>query len=320
MTIRIGTRSSRLALWQAHRVREELEKIGESVEIVHVKTAGDRNRLDPIGRIGNQGAFTKEIQRALLDGKIDLAVHSLKDLPTDPVPGLIFAATLDREDVSDLFLSRNRIPLAELPKGSRIGTGSLRRKCQLIYRLQGRSVQIDDIRGNVETRLKKLNSGEYDAIVLAAAGLNRLGFHEQIAASEKLNPLSFFPAVGQGALGLESREDDQIVRSLLAQINHNEVFTAIVAEREFLLELRGGCIAPIGAYCRIEDNRLLFDGRIISLDGLRQFDVRSETELSGGAEERLRQARNLGRNAAASLAGSEAAEILEEIRSLRKSS
>lgn len=306
-------------MWQANRVREELERNSISVEIVPINTSGDKNRTDPIGRLGAPGAFTKEIQRALLDGRIDLAVHSLKDLPTDPIPGLLFAATLDRADRRDVFVSRKYQSLRELPAGSVIGTGSLRRKCQLIWRLKGRGIRIDDIRGNVETRLKKLDAGEYDAVVLAAAGLSRLGFNDRITESGLFDSRDFFPAVGQGALGLECRESDTDVREVLARVNRAEEYYAVTAERSFLRTLRGGCVAPIGASAFGEGSRLFLNGRILSLDGSRQVDVGVETELSGDFQKRTVQADELGILAAQKLSSPETESILAEIRDLRTS-
>ena len=312
MAIRIGTRSSALALWQADRVREELEKESIDAEIVRVKTAGDRNRTDPILNLGAQGVFAKEIQLALLENRIDLAVHSLKDLPVEPVPGLVFAATLDREEVSDVFVSVKYKTPDELPDGARVGTGSLRRRCQLAHRLRGKDVWIDDLRGNVETRLKKLDAGEYDAVILAAAGLKRLGFGGRIDDARRLAPPEFLPAPGQGALGLECRADDAGTLAVLEKINRREVYAAVTAERAFLAALRGGCIAPIGAYARPEEGRLVLDGRILSLDGTGQYDVHA----SGGSD--ADAARRLGEAAAEKLTTPEVRSILDEVNRIRE--
>ena len=312
MTIRIGTRSSALALWQADRVRAELEKESIDVEIIRIKTAGDRNRTDSILNLGAQGVFAKEIQLALLENRIDLAVHSLKDLPVEPVPGLVFAATLDREEVSDVFVSVKYKTPGELPDGARVGTGSLRRRCQLAYRLRGKDVRIDDLRGNVETRLKKLDAGEYDAVILAAAGLKRLGFDGRIDDSRRLTPPDFLPAPGQGALGLECRADDGATLAVLNKINRRDVYAAVIAERAFLAALRGGCIAPIGAYARHEDGRLVLDGRILSFDGAEQYDVR----MTGGPD--ADAARRLGEAAAEKLTIPEVKSILNEVARLRE--
>ena len=314
MKLRIGTRSSALALWQADRVRRELEPLGIESEIVRISTAGDRNQADPIVNLGAEGVFAKKIQLALLENRVDLAVHSLKDLPVDPVPGLLFAATLDREDVSDVFVSRNYAAPEELPRGARVGTGSLRRRCQLAYRLRGRDIRIDDLRGNVETRLAKTDSGEYDVVILAAAGLKRLGFGGRITDSRRLAPPDFLPAPGQAALGLECRADDAAVLDVLARINRPGVYAAVTAERAFLSALRGGCIAPIGAYARCEEGKLVLDGRILSPDGLRQYDVR----LTGGDSGDADAARRLGEAAAERIAAPEVESILSEIRRVRE--
>ncbi|MBO7708337.1 MAG: hydroxymethylbilane synthase, partial [Thermoguttaceae bacterium] len=276
------------------------------------KTAGDRNRTDSILNLGAQGVFAKEIQLALLENRIDLAVHSLKDLPVEPVPGLVFAATLDREEVSDVFVSVKYKTPDELPDGARVGTGSLRRRCQLAHRLRGKDVRIDDLRGNVETRLKKLDAGEYDAVILAAAGLKRLGFGGRIDDPRRLAPPEFLPAPGQGALGLECRADDAGTLAVLDKINRREVYAAVTAERAFLAALRGGCIAPIGAYARFEEGRLVLDGRILSLDGAGQYDVNA----SGGSD--ADAARRLGEAAAEKLTTPEVRSILDEVNRIRE--
>ena len=314
MKLRIGTRSSTLALWQADRVRRELEPLGIETEIVRISTAGDRNQTDPILNLGAEGVFAKKIQLALLEKHVDLAVHSLKDLPVDPVPGLLFAATLDREDVSDVFVSRVCDSPEELPPGARVGTGSLRRRCQLAYRLRGRDIRIDDLRGNVETRLAKADGGEYDAVILAAAGLKRLGFGDRITGSRRLAPPDFLPAPGQAALGLECRADDAAVLDVLTWINRSAVYAAVTAERAFLSALRGGCIAPIGAYARCEGEKLILDGRILSPDGSEQYDI----SLVGGDPADIGAARRLGETAAERIATPEVESILGEIRHVRE--
>lgn len=332
--IRIGTRSSALAMWQANRVREELEALGVSVEIVPIKTSGDKNRSGPIANIGAQGAFTREIQTALLENRIDLAVHSLKDLPTEPVPGLWFAATLDREDVRDVFVSSRFAGLDELPDGARLGTGSLRRRCQVVHRLGGRAVAVEDIRGNVETRLKKMDSGEYDAVVLAVAGLVRLGLGARAPETARLDPREFLPAVGQGALGLETRMDDEKTNGILRRLNRVANYLAVVAERRMLMELKGGCIAPIGALTEWRGARLVLRGRVLSLDGSEQYDAVAEADFSGmgipvcgtnvskGAGGELpagavAKAEELGRNAADALVARGAGVVMEEIQTAR---
>ena len=314
MKIRIGTRSSSLAVWQAESVRSALAEAGAEGEIRFIETRGDRNRSDSIARLGATGVFAKEIQVALLEGRVDIAVHSLKDLPVEPVPGLRFAATLAREDVSDVLVSRAGWNLESIPSGARVGTGSLRRRCQLSYRLGG-SVQVSDVRGNVETRLKKLDAGEYDALLLAAAGLKRLGFGERVAQGAPLDPLGFLPAPGQGALGLECRQEDRAVSGILARINDARVYAAVTAERAFLGELQGGCLAPVGAYARFDGDRFILKGRILSLDGAKQFDV--EKEIPAG-KVTAESAARLGLLAAGEIRSPEVEAILDEVRALRK--
>ncbi len=320
--IRIGTRSSALALWQANRTAEELQRIGAAVEIVPIKTTGDAKQSGPIARIGAQGVFTVEIQNVLLEGRIDLAVHSLKDLPTEPVAGLRFSATLPRADVEDCLVSRRFRSLDEITEGSRIGTGSLRRKCQLLYLLRGRGVRVEDIRGNVETRLRKLDEGEYDAIVLAAAGLLRLGFADRITEKGRLPRDRFYPAVGQGALGLESRLDDRQTNSLLEKINDPKTYLAVIAERKMLLTLKGGCIAPIGARTDWSGNRLTLWGRVIALDGSAQFDADhsitfDEPVVSDGT---IRKGMDLGVRVAERLLQEGADAVLQEVNRQRETS
>ncbi len=270
--IRLGTRASALARWQADWVAARLEELGTTVELVPITTTGDREQRGPIGSLGSQGVFTKEIQRALLDDRIDLAVHSLKDLPTDPVDNLCLAVVPERETVRDALICREAPSLAELPAGSRIGSGSLRRQSQLLHHRP--DLELLDIRGNVETRLAKLDDGQYDAIILAEAGLKRLGLADRITQLIDLEIM--LPAVGQGALGLETRTDDDATRAALAPLDHPETHMAVVAERTMLAALHGGCLAPIAAWGRIEDEALMLTGRVLSADGIQRIEV-SET-------------------------------------------
>jgi hydroxymethylbilane synthase len=269
--IRLGTRSSALALWQAEWVAAQLEQRDVEVELVRIQTGGDRTSL-PISTVGGQGLFTKEIQRALLDERIDLAVHSLKDLPTEPVAGLTLAAVPPREDPTDALVATPGDCLADLPPAARIGTGSRRRRSQLLHRRP--DLQILDIRGNVDTRLRKLDAGDYDAIVLAKAGLKRLGRQDRIA--EVLAPQVMLPAVGQGALGLETRATDAESMSLVAALDDPATHQAVVAERMMLAELRGGCLAPVGAWGRIADDQLHLDGVVLSTDGQQRLHAHAE--------------------------------------------
>ena len=239
--LRLGTRSSPLARWQAEWVAARLTERGVAVELVPITTQGDV-KTQPLGQIGGQGLFTKELQRALLDGQIDLAVHSLKDLPTAPVDGLSLAAVPPRESTADVLVSNIVKQIEQLPPSARIGTGSLRRKAQLLHLRP--DLQVEEIRGNVDTRLRKLDEGQYDAIVLAEAGLRRLGLAERIV---QVIPRSLMlPAVGQGALGIEARADDAATCNLLAPLDDAATHQAVLAERSLLLTLRGGCLAPVG--------------------------------------------------------------------------
>jgi hydroxymethylbilane synthase len=261
--IRIGTRGSKLARWQSDWVAGELRARGATVEIVEIATQGDVQQQGAVASLGIQGLFTKEIQAAVLNGRVDLAVHSLKDLPTQQVTGLVYAATPAREDPADALVSNIARSLEELPIAARVGTGSLRRRAQLLNLRP--DLQIIGIRGNVDTRLKKLDEGEYDAIVLAAAGLLRLGWGDRIAAL--LKPPQMLPAPGQGALALECREDDQEVLDLAWQLDDRATRLSTVAERAVLGALHGGCSAPIAAWGRLEGEELVVDARVISLDG-----------------------------------------------------
>ena len=273
-TIRIGTRGSKLALWQAHWVETELRRYGFATQIVEIGTSGDRDRRQPIAELGLEGIFTKEIQRSLLDGEIDLAVHSLKDLPTEPVEGLEFVASPKRGPYRDAFVSDKAATLDALPDGSRIGTGSIRRKAQLLN-LYGTRFPIVDIRGNVETRLKKLDVGDYEAIILAEAGLVRLGLQNRIASF--LEPPLFLPAIGQGALGIEIRSDDtEKFSAAMDCLNDLPTYAAVTAERSLLCSLRGGCLAPIAAFCEVKQSTASFlslTARVLSPDGQQRLET-----------------------------------------------
>ena len=240
----------------------QLASLGVATELVPITTQGDV-KTQPLGQIGGQGLFTKELQRALLDGQIDLAVHSLKDLPTEPVPGLVVAAVPERESTADVLIAVNAKSIEELPRSARVGTGSLRRKAQLLHIRPDLSVL--EIRGNVETRLKKLDDGEYDTIVLAEAGLSRLGLADRIAA---IIPQSqMLPAVGQGALGLETRVDDEPTNEALRPLDHPATHLAVLAERMLLHALRAGCLAPVGALATVNETRLKLEAAVLSADG-----------------------------------------------------
>lgn len=263
-TLRLGTRGSQLARWQADWVAARLREIpGVSVELIEIRTQGDVQQVGPIGAIGTQGVFTKELQTALLEDRIDLAVHSLKDLPTDPTPGLRIGAVPARAPVADVLISRDKRPLADLPAAAWIGTGSLRRRSQLLHLRP--DLRMFECRGNVETRIRKLNEGQFDAIILAEAGLHRLGFDEHI--TERLLDLPLLPAVGQGALGIEIRDNDPKTLGIVQQLDDSATHQAVTAERAMLRTLRGGCLAPVAALAKTVDQSITLTGVVCSIDG-----------------------------------------------------
>jgi hydroxymethylbilane synthase len=247
--IRIGTRGSALALWQAHHVRDRLVALGHAVEIVTITTTGDRLLDKRLETVGGKGAFLKEIEEALLARQVDLAVHSLKDVPTQLPAGLELCAFLERADPRDALLSRSGAALDALPAGARIGTTSLRRQSQL--RARRPDLLIADLRGNVDTRVRKLHAGEFDAILLAVAGLTRLGRASEI--SQVIPSEVLLPAPGQGAIALECRSDDAAVRAAALALHHEPTARAVAAERAFLAALGGGCNVPLGALAESED-------------------------------------------------------------------
>ncbi len=274
--IRIATRASQLALWQANHISALLRQADAAceVEIVHVSTIGDRDQTESLQQFGGMGVFTREVQKAVLDGRADIAVHSLKDLPTESADGLTLAAIPERGPMFDVlalpissetseFADQNTDKLPMLPSGARVGTGSLRRRAQLLYH-RG-DLNLDEVRGNVETRLRKLDEGQFDALVLAAAGLQRLGLQDRISV-ELRHPL-MFPAVGQGALGIECRTDDQTTLKILESLNHEPTRNAVTAERSLLANLRAGCHAPVGVMTRQTDDQLALEAVVLSADG-----------------------------------------------------
>ncbi len=263
----LGTRGSRLAVWQAEWVQARLQEIAPSVTVAlrRIKTSGDMIVNVPLAAIGGKGLFVKEIEEALLRGEIDLAVHSMKDVPTILPDGLDILCVAAREDPRDVLISRDALSLDHLPKGARVGTSSLRRQAQLLHRRPDLTVQI--LRGNLDTRLRKLRNGEYDAVVLAAAGLRRMGWSNEV--TEYLPPEVSLPAIGQGALGLEGRREDGFVQELVAPLEHRPTRTAVTAERALLERLEGGCQVPIAAHATIKGDTLIMDGLIASVDGRR---------------------------------------------------
>jgi hydroxymethylbilane synthase len=263
--IRIGTRGSHLARWQSEWVAARLleHHPALTVELVEIKTQGDRDRNSPLAAIGGSGLFTKEIQRALVDGLVEVAVHSLKDLPTLGPEGLTLGAVPIREDVADALIAPRAKTLGALPEGATVGTGSLRRRAQLLHLRP--DLQVVGVRGNVETRLNKALSGELDAVVLAEAGLRRLGLAGHV--TQRLGPPDFLPAVGQGALGIECRIDDEYTLGLLRSLDDPATHRAVVAERRVLAELEGGCMIPLAAYARDVDGLLALDAFVFDPDG-----------------------------------------------------
>ncbi len=291
--LRIGTRGSPLALWQARSIGEALRSIaGVESEIVIVKTSGDKFQQTSFSDIGTKGVFIKELEDALLDRRVDLAVHSMKDVPTEIPAGLTIAAICKRQDVRDALLSAGWTSLDRLPAGARVGTSSLRRKSQLLY--ARRDLQILDLRGNVETRIEKLRRGDYEAIVLAKAGLDRLGLSANI--TEVLPTDVCLPAAGQGAIGIETRADNDETLGILAALNDAETRSGVEAERAVLAGLEGGCQASIGAWGRVESGKLVLEVAVLSPDGAQ----RMREKISGAPQE------------AVSLGGRLAAKMLEQ--------
>ncbi len=285
--IRIGTRGSRLALAQTDWVRDQmrLQRPTAAIEIVIIKTAGDRDPAMSIRTASATGVWVREIEAALLRGEIDVAVHSLKDLPTTTPDPLRIIAVPAREDARDALITpRASCGLAELPAQSTIGTGSIRRQAQLLALRP--DLQVRDIRGNVDTRLKKLDQGEFDAVVVACAGLNRLHLQHRISSCFELREM--LPAPGQGALAVEVRRDDARAAALLSLINHGPTATAVLAERSFLRYMGGGCSSPIAVHCRLESNRLVIDGLVATPDGtqvIRERLSRDPADPDGAAAE-----------------------------------
>ncbi|MBX6314470.1 MAG: hydroxymethylbilane synthase [Isosphaeraceae bacterium] len=263
--IRIGTRGSHLARWQSSWVADQLQQHHPGLEVVliEIKTQGDRDRNSPLAAIGGTGLFTKEIQRALIDGEVEVAVHSLKDLPTRGPEGLVLGAVPPREAWGDALIAPAHKTLEALPPGARVGTSSLRRRAMLLHARP--DLQVVSIRGNVETRLKQALNGRLDGVVLAEAGLRRLDLERHV--TQRLGPPEFLPAVGQGALGIECRADDAATRALLAPLDDPATHRAVRAERRLLAELEGGCIIPLGAWAREVAEGLALDAAVFDIDG-----------------------------------------------------
>lgn len=302
--LRLGTRGSRLALWQAHWVRDALAALPDppEVEIVEISTSGDRIQHVALSQVSGMAFFTKEIEAALLDDRIDLAVHSLKDLATDMPEGLSLAAVMPREDPRDALLTRDGGGLATLRAGARVGTSSLRRRA-FIKALRP-DVELAELRGNVPTRVQRLDDGEYDALILATAGLVRLGMGDRI--SERLDPGRFTPAPAQGTVGIQIRAGDETTGHWIRTLDHGATRRAIAAERRLLQVVEGGCQVPVGALAREDGGRLVLTGRVCSLDGTAVVEgTRSGTPDEGPA---------LGEALARELLARGAGEILDGIR------
>ena len=309
-TLKLGTRASALALWQSNWVATQLRNSGFQVELIEISTSGDV-KSGPIGAIGSQGVFTKEIQRALLENEVDFAVHSLKDLPTEDIPGLCLTCVPPRENVGDCLVSNDIAGFDEIPEGALIGTGSMRRKAQLLNRRP--DLNVEDIRGNVDTRLQKLDDGNYQAIILAESGLKRLGLLDRITHVIDRNVM--IPAVGQGALGLECREDDATVREVLSTLNDLPSFLCVTAERAMLRALRACCLAPVGAYCQLQADQLRLQGVVLSGTGDQRVDASDQVDLTDKSEsEQIAAATGLGQAVAEDLIGQGATDLISEAR------
>lgn len=302
--IKIGSRDSALAMWQSKFVMEQLEKITDeyTFEIVPLKTKGDKILDVSLAKVGDKGLFTKELEQAMLDGETDLAVHSMKDVPTNLVEGLIIGSILKREDPRDVIISPYGYTFETLPKGAKVGTSSLRRKAQ-IQNLRP-DLQISDVRGNLNTRMRKMHDEKFDALILAAAGVIRMGWSEEI--SEYLPIELSLPAVSQGAIGIECRADDKEILDLIKKVNDPTTEICVKAERALLRALEGGCQIPIAAHAVIENEEIYLKGLVASLDGKQVIrrDIRGQ----------IAQAEDLGIKLAADLSALGADEILAEIR------
>ena len=304
-TIRIGTRGSQLALYQAKKVKATLENIFPElqVELKIIKTKGDKILDVALSKIGDKGLFTKEIENELLDGSVDLAVHSLKDLPTKLPDGLKLGAVLERAEFRDALVSLNGKKIADLKPGDIVATSSLRRIAGLLK--VNNQIIIKDIRGNVNSRLKKMEEGYCDAMIMAAAGLQRLGLEEYI--TEIIDPEVIMPAVSQGAIAIETRENDPEVDELMKKVNHTETWNTIIAERAFLAHLEGGCQVPLGCYSKIDNGILSMSGFVASVDGIQYI----REDISGNIE----NGANIGVQLAEKMLKKGALDILNKIKS-----
>ena len=299
----IGSRGSQLALWQANWVKSQIEGRHDNVEvnIQIIKTSGDKIQDVPLAKIGGKGLFVKEIEEALIAKEIDIAVHSMKDVPMKLPRELQIAVVTERESPLDALISREGGKLNDLPRGATIGTSSLRRSSQLLNHRS--DLKIEALRGNLDTRMRKLDEGQFDAILLAAAGLNRLGWENRI--TEWIPPEILLPAMGQGALGIETRRHDPDILQFICNMDHEETHSAVDAERAFVDILDGGCQVPIGTYATVTDGKINVRGLVASLDG----KVIYKSEKAGLAHDAVRLGRTLGED----LLQMGAAKILDEI-------
>jgi len=303
-TMTIATRGSKLALWQAEHVRGRLMQRypGLEVELLRIKTMGDKIQDVPLAKVGGKGLFVKEIEEALLDGRADLAVHSMKDVPAQLPEGLVLGVVPARESVEDALLSEHHDDLRSLPEGARVGTSSLRRRCQTLALRP--DLRILNLRGNLDTRVGKLLKGEYDAIIAAQAGLNRLGI--SVPRVSSLGPPDFLPAVGQGALGLEYAGQREDLQDMLGFLNDPDTHCCVLAERAFLATLEGGCQVPIAGLARVSaPNRITLRGLVADVDG-RNLIIEEATA-------KPRDAQDLGRSVAQTILDRGGREILEEV-------
>ena len=302
-TIRIATRKSPLALWQAEYIRDRLLELNEGlqVELVKMVTQGDKILDTPLAKVGGKGLFVKELEVGMLNGDADIAVHSMKDVPVEFPDGLHLAIICEREDPRDAFVSNNFDTLDDLPNGATVGTSSLRRQCQI--RAHRPDIKIADLRGNVNTRLKKLDEGQYDAIILASAGLKRLGFDDRINAY--IDTEVCLPAIGQGAVGVECREGDERIHALIDPLNDQQTSTCVLAERAMNERLEGGCQVPIAGYATLDGDTLNMRGLVGRPDG--------KEVVSGSISGPASDAEELGTKLADDLLSRGAKEILDEV-------
>lgn len=317
-TIKIGTRGSKLALWQANHVKDLLTKANTEInfELVIIKTKGDKILDVALSKIGDKGLFTKELENSLIENEIDLAVHSMKDVPTKLMEQTFISTNLVREKTNDAFISNKFNSFSELTKGLRVGTSSLRRKAQL-SKLRP-DLEFIDIRGNVDTRLSKLDNNEYDAIILAYAGIHRLGWDNRV--KEKIDFETCLPAVGQGAIGLQIRENDDFIFNEVNKINHLETYFCVNIERVFLSALEGGCQIPIGCQAYFNNENLIIEGLVASVDGKKYIREKVSKNLTFKDieniedDKRIKIEKELGNELARSLISQGALNIIKDIR------